>query len=167
MARGWWHRGRFQQPSFPCRDGPFHVYINVVEDHVVMTRFLYGPLFKFNLWSRIVDQPKIFRCELILAAAFLGWKNICQQILQKFTDCKDLEYICIINILDEVLPAVVLHYPVIFKSGNTELYRATRRRLSILFMIWRRHHYDKSTLSWLNDFHQECFKAVYLECRCD
>ena len=146
-------------PTIIPQQGPFHVYINILEDHVMLSRFLYAPMFDFIFGVVFPPKPKLFRCELVLAAAFLGWKKIRQQIIQKFSICKDPEYLCLINTLEEVLPLVILHYNVIFKSGNMEMYRATMRRLSLIFIIWKRHHYDKSTLSWLSDdlFHQQFF----------
>ena len=162
---GWYYTKRLVAhsripPSIIPHQGPFHVYLNIIEDHVQLARFFYAPLFKFIFGKELPPKPKLFRCEIILAAAFLGWKKVRHQVIRKFKRCKDIEYTCLLHNLEEVLPLVTLHYPAIFKSGSMEVYRATMRRLSLLFMTWKWHHYDKSTLSWLSDdtFHQKHFK---------
>ena len=148
-------------PTIIPRQGPFHVYLNIVEDHVQMSRCIYEPMFKHIFGVDLPLRPKLFRCELVVTAAFLGWKLIRKEIIALFKTSRDLEYLCLYNILEEVLPIVVLHYPVIFKSGSLGVYRSAMRRLGLLFMIWKRHHYDRATLSWLSgdQYHEESFQG--------
>lgn len=60
----------------------------------------------------------------------------------------------LVNLLEEILPLVFFQYDSIFCSGNLELY--------IIFIIWERHHYDRSTLSMLSDLcHQKVNFPTY------
>lgn len=82
-------------------------------------------------------------------------KKLCHKVLKKFQLCKDIEYSCLLFLLDEVIPLSFFHYPVTFRSGNLDDYMATMLKLSILFITWQRRHYDRSMLSMLSDF---CFR---------
>lgn len=101
--------------------------------------------------SELPHKPKPFRINLLLNAIFLGWLQLRTKVLQKFQLSKDIEFACILHLLDEVIPLSFFHYPVIFRSGNLSSYVAVMFRFALLFIIWRRHHYDRSTLSMLSD----------------
>ena len=73
------------------------------------------------------------------------------KVLNLFKLCKDLEYVSLLYLLEEVLPLLFFHYPVTFRSSELDHYLQTMRRFAILFICWRRRHYDKSTLSFLSD----------------
>ena len=46
---------------------------------------------------------------------------------------------------------VFLHYNVIFRSSELGNYLSIMRRFAVLFICWKRRHYNKSTLSLLSD----------------
>ena len=85
------------------------------------------------------------------------------KIIRKFDLCKDIEYTCILHILDEVVPLAFFHYAAIFEGGNLQMYSETMFRFLVPFIVWERKHYDKSTLSMLSDLiHQKWkFKKYY------
>ena len=87
------------------------------------------------------------------------------KIISKFDLCKDIhvEYACILHILDEVVPLAFFHYAPVFEGGNLQMYSETMFRFLVLFIMWERRHYDKSTLSMLSDLiHQKLnFKKYY------
>ena len=88
------------------------------------------------------------------------------KVLQKFQLWKDIEFACILHLLDEVVPLSFFHYPVIFRSGNPHSYVPVMLRFALLFIIWRRHHYDRSTLSMLSDiYHQKFNFTSYYSCK--
>ena len=41
-----WPILEYHWPSFHIK-GPFHVYLNIIDDHIMLSRFFYAPLFKF------------------------------------------------------------------------------------------------------------------------
>lgn len=65
-------------------------------------------------------------------------KKLCHKVLKKFQLCKDIEYSCLLFLLDEVIPLSFFHYPVTFRSGNLDDYMAAMLKLSILFITWSR-----------------------------
>lgn len=53
-------------------------------------------------------------------------------------------------------PLVFLQYGVVFTSGNLNEYQNVMFRFLIAFILLDRHHYNRSTLSMLNDlYHQK------------
>lgn len=121
--------------SFIPEQGPFHVFLNLKIYHFILER-----IYKETFGSVLPKKPKPFRISLVITAVFLAWTKLSHKVLQKFQLCKDIEYSCLLFLLDEVIPLSFFHYPVTFYS--------------ILFIIWQRSHYDRSTLSMLSDF---CF----------
>lgn len=94
--------------------------------------------------------------NLVVIGTMCGWLMIRDNVLEKLKLCKDLEYVCIIHILEEILPMVLFQYTVVFRSGNFSEYQDVMFRFLIAFIIWDRHHYDRATLSMLNDlYHQK------------
>lgn len=142
--------------------GPFHVSLNVNED-VKIFHPLFAKLYKEVFGSDFPQRPKPFRSSLIITGTLCGWLLIRQKVLEKFKFCKDVEFLYLVNLLEEVLPLAFHQYDSIFCSGNLEHYVNVMIRLAIIFVIWERHHYDRSTLSMLSDlYHQKInFPAYY------
>lgn len=67
-------------------------------------------------------KTKLFRISLVITAVFLAWTKLCHKVLQKFQLCKDIEYSCLLFLLDEVIPLSFFHNPVTFRSGNLDDY---------------------------------------------
>ena len=123
-------------------------------------------VYRETFGSELPHKPKPFRINLLLNAIFLGWLQLRTKILQKFQLCKDIEFASILHLLDEVVPLSFFHYPVIFRSGNLSSYVPVMLRFALLFIIWRRHHYDRSTLSMLSDiYHQKFNFTSYYSCK--
>lgn len=143
--------------------GPFHVFLNLQEDVLKMYHFILAKVYKDIFGSDLPTKPKPFRIHLLITAVFLGWLKIRSKVLAKFKLCKDIEYACFLHLLDEVIPISFYHYPVTFRSGDLDCYIATMLRLLVLFIIWKRKHYDRSTLSMLSDlcYHKMFFPAYY------
>ena len=140
--------------SFIPEQGPFHVFLNLQEDVLKIYHFILERIYMETFGSNLPKKPKPFRISLVITAVFLAWTKLHHRVLQKFQLCKDIEYSCLLFLLDEVIPLSFFHYPVTFRSGNLDDYMTTMLKLSILFIIWQRRHYDRSTLPMLSDF---CF----------
>ena len=142
--------------------GPFHVTLNAHETAVDLHRFFFAELHKHLFNSAMPEKPKPDRVSVLVAAAFLGWLMLRSKVLRLFKLCKDLEYVCLLYLFEEVLPLLFFHYPVIFRSSKLENYLPIMRRFAVLFTCWRRRHYDKSTLSLLSDtLHQKLNNRQY------
>lgn len=136
--------------------GPLHVSLNSQEDVISIYHFFFSQVYKDIFGSDLPREPKPFRVQLLLMGVLCGWIMIREKVLSKFGFCKDLEYACLLHILDEVIPLVFFHYTLIFRSGTLDTYISVMFRFLILFIIWERRHYDKSTLSMLSDMlHQK------------
>ena len=57
--------------------------------------------------------------------------------------------------LEHVVPLVFYKYNV-FRSGDLKLYEKVMAQIAIIFIYWRRRHYNKSTLSFLSDGAYQC-----------
>ena len=84
-------------------------------------------------------------------------------VLEKFENCKDIQYRYLLNLLDELIPLAFYFYPVIFRSGNFDLYMESLQRLALMFICQQRRHYDKATLSQISDilFHQKNVPSLF------
>ena len=76
--------------------------------------FVLSHVYRETFGSELPHKPKPFRINLLLNAIFLGWLQLRTKVLQKFQLCKDIEFACILHLLDEVIPLSFFHYPVIF-----------------------------------------------------
>ena len=128
--------------------------------------FVLSSVYRKTFGSKLSLRPKPFRINLLLNAVFLGWLQIRTKVLQKFQLCKEIEFTCILRLLDEVIPLSFYHYPVMFLSGSLSSYIEVMLRFVLLFIIWRHHHYDRSTLSTLSDiYHQKFNFPSYFVCK--
>lgn len=135
--------------------GPFHVCLNAYEDVVLNFKFFFDKLYSNVFGGILAAKPKPFRTSLCVTAALVGWQLIRSQVLGKFASCKQHEFATILHLLEHVVPLVFYQYN-IFRSGNLRLYEMVMAELAIVFICWRRRHYDKSTLSFLSDCAYQC-----------
>lgn len=143
--------------------GPFHVFLNLQEDIIKMYHFMLKPIYKDIFGSELPIKPKPYRVNILINAVFLGWLKIRSKTINKFKLCKDVEYSCLLHVLEEVMPLGFCFYSLIYRSGNLDNYVEAMLRLLVLFIVWKRKHYHKSTLSMLSDlwYHKDNFKDYY------
>ena len=99
--------------------GPFHVTLNAHETAVELHRFFFAELHKHLFNSAMPEKPKPDRIA-VLVAAFLGWLMLRSKVLTLFKLCKDLEYVSLLYLMEEVILMLFFHYPVIFRSSNLD-----------------------------------------------
>ncbi|XP_078374568.1 uncharacterized protein LOC144658110 [Oculina patagonica] len=145
--------------------GQFHVALNAVEDTVIIFMHFFEKLFSHLFGGTLPKKPRPYQSSLCVTAALLGWLMVRDKVLKKFTLCKSHEFVSTLYLLDDVIPLVYFQYQ-IFRTGNLELYMSVMAQMAILFNIWRRKHYDKSTLSFLSDSdYQKNFLPEYWQCK--
>jgi len=128
--------------------------------------FILSSVYKETFGSELPHKPKPFRINLLLNTVFLGWLQLRDKVIHKFPLCKDIEFSCLFHLLDEVIPLSFFHYAVMFLSGNLASLISVMFRFALLFIIWKRHHYDRSTLSMLSDiYHQRNDFSQYYSCK--
>src|SRR5260364_403186 len=67
------------------------------------------------------------------------------------SNCKDIEYCMVFDILDNLVPAVLEIYAVPFRSGSFNEYLEMIFRIWTFMLRWRRHNYNKAPLAFLSD----------------
>lgn len=71
--------------------------------------------------------------------------------MQKFgSTCKDVEYRTVIDLLDNLIPATLDVYAILFRSGSFDQYVETVFRIWTFALRWKRKNYNK-------DFYQIYF----------
>lgn len=113
-------------------------------------------------------KPKPDKVALCITLAFAGWLKVRDHIINAFGQCKDVEYVCLHHLFDELVPLNFYHYPVVVRGGNFQYLQESMKRLSLMFIAMDRHHYNKATLSWISDVkHQQESFPEYLQARQD
>jgi len=88
----------------------------------------------------------------LLELAYQGWLKIKVKIMDKFgPTCKDMEYRMLVDLLDNVIPATLDIYAVLFRSGSFDEYIETIFRIWTFALCWNRKNYNKAPLSFLSD----------------
>lgn len=104
--------------------------------------FFLDKLFLWVFGGTLASKPKPFQTFLCVTAALVGWQLIRQKVLETFGKGKQHEFVSILHLLEHVLPLVFYQYN-IFRSGDLKLYEKVMAQIAIIFICWRRKHYDK------------------------
>ena len=99
--------------------GQFHVSLNMNED-VEIFSFLFSYLYKDLYGKDLPEKVKPFQISALVSSAMLAWLLIRPKVLQKFQLCKDVEFVAITYLLEEVLPIIFFQYSFFFRVGNLE-----------------------------------------------
>jgi hypothetical protein len=135
--------------------GPLHVSLNMREDIISTHWKFFEKMFKsiFGKNKKFAEKPKPWRINLLLELARDGWIEISSEIFKKFGPlCKDIEYQTLIDLLDNLIPAALDIYSVIFRSGSCDQYVETIFRLWTFALRWERKNYNKLPLAFLSDY---------------
>ena len=58
----------------------------------------------FVFKKELLQRPKEFRISLCVTAALPGWLMVRKHIIRQFANCKDHEYVCLLYLLEDVVP---------------------------------------------------------------
>ena len=97
--------------------GPLHVSLNSREHVLIVYYTFFQKLFHSVFGKRkvLAKKPKPWRINLLLDLAYNGWCKIRDTIITKFeSTCKDIEYYMAIDLLDNVIPATLDIYSILF-----------------------------------------------------
>ncbi|HEY4877459.1 MAG TPA: hypothetical protein VIH86_17910, partial [Puia sp.] len=140
--------------SFIPMLGPLHLSLNSREHVMIIYHFFFEQMFHFVFGERkkLAKKPKPWRINLLLELARNGWIKIKSKIMQKFgSACKDVEYKMAIDLLDNLIPATLDVYAILFRSGSFEQYVETVFRIWTFALRWKRKNYNKAPLVFLSD----------------
>ena len=133
--------------------GPLHISLNsretLFQQYHFFFEMIYHDLFEAN--KILAQKPKPRLINLILNLTFYGWKNIRDLIINRFGNIKDVEYLMMIDLLDNSLPLTLDIYVKLFRCGFFEGYLESIIKIWILFQRLHRHNYNKAPLIFLSD----------------
>mgnify|MGYP002803559544 CR=1 FL=1 len=66
--------------------------------------------------------------------------------------CKDIEFLTLLNLLDNYTPLVLSIYSIVFKCNKYELFCQSLLHCSVMFVVFQRRHYNKALLIILSAF---------------
>ena len=134
--------------------GPLHISLNARECILLIYHEIFADLytFLFGKQAKLAKKPKPWRVSLLLEIIYGGWTLVRDMILSVFGKCKDTEYLTLVNLLDSYVPLVLSIYSIVFKCNNYELYCESLLKCWIMFVVFRRRHYNKALLITLSLF---------------
>jgi hypothetical protein len=140
--------------SFVPLLGPLHVSLNTREQVMKVYYPFFEKLFHYVFGSRkiLAKKPRPWRINLLLDLAYTAWSKIRMHIIKKFGAlCKDIEYRTLADLLDNIIPAALDVYAVLFRSGSYEEYTEAIFRIWTFALRWKRRNYNKAPLAFLSD----------------
>ncbi|RHZ47356.1 hypothetical protein Glove_585g4 [Diversispora epigaea] len=140
--------------SFLLMLGPLHVFLNSREQVILVHHSFFERLFHFVFGKnkKLAKKPRPWQINLLLELSKCGWIKIRNQIIKKFgNNCQDIEYQITIDLLDNLIPAVIDIYAILFRSGLFEKYVENVFRIWTFFLRWKRKNYNKAPLVFLSD----------------
>ena len=108
--------------------------------------------FLFGTKAKLAKKPKPWRLSLLLEFIYGGWTLIRDVIMSVFPNCKDIEFLTLLNLTDNYVLLVLSIYSVVFKCSNYNLYCKSICRCWIMMMVFHRRHYDQALLILLTTF---------------
>jgi hypothetical protein len=116
--------------------GPLHISLNSRETLFQIYHFYFEMLYH-NLFGEkkiLAQKLKPRLINLILNLTFYEWKNIRSLIHSRFGNTKDIEYLMMIDLLDNFLPLLTLDiYTKLFRCGFFEGYLESIVKIWVLF----------------------------------
>ena len=140
--------------------GPLHISLNARENVVLKFYTFFKELYAFIFGGKsiLAKKPQPWRISLLSEVLYGGWLLIRDAILSAFAGSKDVQFLTLLNLLDNYVPLTLSIYFVIFKANKAELFYDSMFRCWIMFMMFRRRHYDKALLIALSNM--EYWKSI-------
>ena len=105
-----------------------------------------------NSFAKLEKKRKALRVSLLLGVIYGGWALVRDTIMSVFPNCKDIEFLTLLNLVHNYVPLVLSIYSVVFKCNNYELYCKSLFGCWVMMMVFHRRHYDKALLIVLSTF---------------
>ena len=132
--------------------GPLHISLNARECVLLKYHDIFADLyaFIFGKKAKLANKPKPWRISLLFEVIYGGWTLIRDIILSMFYIRKDVQFLTLLNLLDNYIPLVLSIYSIAFKCNKFELFFQSLLHCWVMFVIFRRHHYNKAILITLS-----------------
>ena len=134
--------------------GPLHISLNSRECVLKFFHPIFAELYStlFGKKAKLAKKPQAWRVSLLLEVLYGGWTLVRDSILSVFCFFKDIEFLTLVNLIDNYVPLVLSIYSIVFKCNDYELYCKSLLRIWAMFMVFHRRHYDKAILVILSHF---------------
>eukprot|EP00794_Sanderia_malayensis_P004178 gene4178-4734_t len=134
--------------------GPLHISLNSRETVVLKFHSVFKELYSFLFGEKafLAKKPKAWRQSLLLEVLYGGWSLVRDEIVSVFRNCKEVEYVTLINLLDTYCPLVLSLYSIEFKNNYSLHYIQSVLRCWVMLMVFKRRHYNKALLILLTTF---------------
>ena len=141
--------------------GPLHVSLNARENILLKLHAFFAELhsFLFGGQKALAKKPKPWLISSLLEVAYGGWLFVRDALLPVFAGSKDIQYLTLLNLLDTDVPMSLCIYSVIFRDNMADLYFESLFRCWLMFLVFRRRHYDKAPLIALSNL--EYWKSIH------
>ena len=138
-----------------------HFIFPLIPESVFLLQFhgIFADLYSFLFGSKakLAKKPKPWRISLLLEVIYGGWTLVCNAIMAVFTQCKDIELLTSVNLIDNY---------VVFKSNSYNLYCKfaffpvkifVSKATSSVKIIWTFPLAAKSTCRCFSNYSSFCF----------
>ena len=97
-------------------------------------------------------MPKARRQSLLLEVLYGGWSLIHDEVMSAFNNCKEVEYVTLLNLLDSYCLLVLSLCSIEFKNNYSSHYMQSVLRCWVMLMVFKRRHYNKALFIFLTTF---------------
>ena len=104
--------------------GPLHISLNSRECVLLKFHAVFKEMYcaLFGEKAILAKKPKPWRISLLLVIMYGGWTLIRDEVVAVFSHSKDVQYLTLLNLVDNYIPVVLSIYSVIFKGNNVDQY---------------------------------------------
>ena len=133
--------------------GPFHIYLNAMENLISLHYPVFSQLYThlFGRRKTLPRKPQFHRMTTILASLFGGWLLVRSDVTKIFGVCKDVEYLALRHLVDDLCPLIFYYYAIILKGSDYPMWQGAILHLTIMFIVQQRHNYNKAMLAAMSD----------------
>ena len=119
--------------------GPLHISLNARECVLLQFHEVFADLyaFLFGNKAKLAKKPKPWRVSLLLEVLYGGWTLVRDMIFSVFYKCKDIEFLTLVNLLDNYIPLVLSIYSIVFKCNKYELFYQSLIHCWVMFVVFR------------------------------
>src|SRR6185369_5722890 len=132
--------------------GPLHVSLNTRETTMKIYHQFFNIFYEiFKKKKNLATKPQPWMTDLLLYLSHSGWMIIRRTILKKIKNNKDIEYRTFLDLLDNIVPACLDFYTILFREGHFGEYISTIFQLWSIMKRFERKNYNKIMLAFLSD----------------
>ena len=131
--------------------GPLHVSLNGQENVVLKFITFFKAFYRHLFQKQLANKPKPWRITLMLELLYGGWTLIRQPVLTRLQRFKDVQFVTLLNLVDNYVPLTLSIYSVYFKADAFDQYFLAMQQVWVMYYTFQRKHYDKAPLVWLSN----------------